>query len=95
MGRPLASFEIPAQDQGQLQAWNKRPKMAQALAIRSRIVLLAGEGRNNTEIAANFLLPRLHQTHNKEPKPFIWHKTADQILDSVARFCKRTLETGH
>ena len=33
--------------------------------------------------------------HNKEPKPFIWHKTADQILDSVARFCKRTLETGH
>jgi transposase len=33
--------------------------------------------------------------HNKEPKPFIWHKTADQILDSVARFCTRTLETGH
>ena len=33
--------------------------------------------------------------HNKEPKPFICHKTADQILDSVARFCKRTLETGH
>jgi transposase len=33
--------------------------------------------------------------HNKDPKPFIWHKTADQILDSVARFCMRTLETGH
>jgi len=33
--------------------------------------------------------------HNKEPKPFIWHKTADQILDSVARFCKRTIETEH
>jgi transposase len=25
--------------------------------------------------------------HNSDPKPFIWHKTADQILDSVARFC--------
>jgi len=24
------------------------------------------------------------QHHNKEPKPFIWHKSADQILDSVA-----------
>ncbi len=33
--------------------------------------------------------------HNQDPKPFVWHKTADQILDSIARFCKRTLETGH
>jgi hypothetical protein len=22
---------------------------------------------------------------NDDPKPFIWHKTADEILDSVAR----------
>ena len=35
------------------------------------------------------------ETHNKDPKPFVWHKTADQILDSVARFCKRTLDSGH
>jgi transposase len=35
------------------------------------------------------------RNHNKDPKPFIWHKTADQILDSVARFCTRTLGTGH
>jgi transposase len=33
--------------------------------------------------------------HNHDPKPLVWHKTADQILDSVARFCTRTLETGH
>jgi len=33
--------------------------------------------------------------NNQHPKPLIWHKSADQILDSVARFCKRTLETGH
>jgi transposase len=32
---------------------------------------------------------------NKDSKPFIWHKTADQILDSVARFFVRTLETWH
>jgi len=35
------------------------------------------------------------RNHNKDPKPFLWHRTADQILDSVARFCTRTLETGH
>lgn len=33
--------------------------------------------------------------HNEEPKPFIWTKTADELLESVARFCQRTLETGH
>src|SRR5258708_35492072 len=33
--------------------------------------------------------------HNEEPKPFIWTKTADEILDSVARFCQRTLGTPH
>ncbi|MGZ8847938.1 MAG: IS630 family transposase, partial [Pyrinomonadaceae bacterium] len=33
--------------------------------------------------------------HNEKPKPFIWTKTADEILASVARFCQRTLETRH
>ena len=32
---------------------------------------------------------------NQDPKPFVWAKTADQILTSVARFCRRTLDTGH
>jgi len=32
---------------------------------------------------------------NKHPTPFIWTKTADQILESLARFCQRTSETGH
>jgi transposase len=35
------------------------------------------------------------QHHNKDPKPFVWHKTADQILASVARFCIRTSDSGH
>lgn len=30
--------------------------------------------------------------HNEEPKPFIWTKTADQILASVARHCQRVLD---
>lgn len=33
--------------------------------------------------------------HNGEPKPFAWTKTADEILSSLARFCQRTLKTGH
>ena len=31
--------------------------------------------------------------HNEDPKPFVWTKTADQILDSIARYAQRTLAT--
>lgn len=30
---------------------------------------------------------------NEDPKPFVWTKTADQILANVAHFCRRTLDT--
>ena len=32
---------------------------------------------------------------NEQPKPFVWTKTADEILASVARFCRRTSDSGH
>jgi hypothetical protein len=35
------------------------------------------------------------QLNNENPKPFVWLKTADEILASIARFCLRTSETGH
>jgi transposase len=34
-------------------------------------------------------------TYNENPTPFVWVKTADQILDSVRRFCLRTSVPGH
>jgi len=33
--------------------------------------------------------------YNRDPKPFVWTKTADQILESIKRFCMRTSESGH
>jgi len=32
---------------------------------------------------------------NEHPKPFVWHKTADQILDSLAAYCQRINDSGH
>jgi transposase len=29
--------------------------------------------------------------HNADPKPFLWTKSADDILKSISRFCQRTL----
>ena len=32
---------------------------------------------------------------NDDPKPYVWHKTADQILDSLASYCQRINDSGH
>jgi hypothetical protein len=32
---------------------------------------------------------------NSDPKPFVWTKTADQILAAIARFCQRISDSGH
>jgi transposase len=32
---------------------------------------------------------------NENPRPYVWTKTADQILDSIARYCTRINESGH
>ena len=34
-------------------------------------------------------------TWNDEPKPFVWTKTADQILDSITRYCVRITDSRH
>jgi transposase len=33
--------------------------------------------------------------YNTKPTPFMWTKTADEILASLARFCKRISDSGH
>ena len=38
---------------------------------------------------------RYMETTNTDPKPFVWTKTADEILANAARFCQRTLDSGH
>jgi len=32
---------------------------------------------------------------NDNPRPFVWHKTADEILDSLAHYCNRISDSGH
>src|SRR3954453_7161641 len=44
-------IELTDDERVQLESWARRRTSAQALALRSRIVLLAADGRNNTEIA--------------------------------------------
>lgn len=35
------------------------------------------------------------QTWNDNPRPYVWTKTADQILTSIATYCNRINDSGH
>jgi transposase len=35
------------------------------------------------------------ETWNASPRPFVWKKTAEEILDSLARYCRRISDAGH
>jgi transposase len=32
---------------------------------------------------------------NEEPKPYLWHKSADESLESIATYCARISDSGH
>ena len=52
MPAPTAvAVELTDEERARLEAWSRRRKTAQALALRSRIVLAAAEGLANWEIA--------------------------------------------
>jgi transposase len=59
MPNPVAVVVVlDAGEREQLERWSRRPTSAQALALRSRIVLLAADGLKNTEIAERLAITR-------------------------------------
>ena len=55
--------------------------------------LRRGVHRSTREL--ELAIERFVESTNGEPQPFIWTKTADQILETIARFCERTSDSGH
>jgi transposase len=59
MPNPVAvAIELSVEERMQLEAWSRRRSSAQALAQRARVVLLAAEGLNNTEIGQRLAIKR-------------------------------------
>jgi transposase len=49
--------------------------------------------RSVTELEAG--IRRWINERNKNPKPFVWTKSADDILETVAEYCQRITDSGH
>ena len=77
-GRPIPKLMLSAEERETLQSWARRPKTAQALALRARIVLACAEGKNNTVVSATLRLCK--QTVGKWRGRFV-AKRLDGLLD--------------
>lgn len=77
-GRPIPELILSSEEQATLQAWARRPKTAQALALRARMVLACAEGKNNTAVSAALRLCK--QTVGKWRGRFV-AKRLEGLLD--------------
>jgi len=101
-GRPTAQIVLRDEEREVLERWARRPKSAQALALRCRIVLAAAEGATNQQIGAElrchpttvgkwrtrFAERRIDGLHD-EPRPGKPRSISD---DDVERVIVKTLE---
>ena len=55
-GRTVPELKLTEEEQETLQRWARRPKSAQALALRARIVLACAQGKRNTQVSAEMRL---------------------------------------
>jgi len=77
-GRPIPVLSLTEVEQEMLRNWARRPKSAQALALRARIVLRCAEGATNTEVARQVQVRS--QTVGKWRQRFV-DRRLDGLLD--------------
>ena len=103
LGRPLSPLTLLPAERQPLSDWSRRPKTAQALALRARIILLCAAGLSNTEVARRLRVTGA--TVCKWRQRFV-HLRLDGLLDEprpgtprrlpdaeIERVLARTLET--
>ena len=58
-------------------------------ALLSQRQIKRGSHRSTVELEQ--AIRHYLKIHNDNPKPFVWHKSAEEIIESVARFCTRIM----
>jgi len=69
---------------------------AQLLAVEP--VTAAKKQRRGTHTSVRQLTADIRAwiaTWNDNPRPYVWTKTADQILASIGNYCTRINDSGH
>jgi transposase len=102
-GRPLKELALSSDERSKLEQWARRPKSAQRLALRSRIVLACAEGLSNTQVAERLkvTLPTVGKWRSRfvedrleglvdEPRPGAPRTITDARVEEVIT---RTLES--
>jgi transposase len=56
---------------------------------------LLRRGAHRSVRALNADLRQWIETWNDNPRPCVWTKTAEQILDAISRYCQRINQTAH
>ena len=88
-GRPTAELVVTGEERETLERWARRPKTAQALAQRARIVLACATGVTNTVVAARFGITR--QMVGKWRARFVGRRL-DGLLDEPRPGAPRRVE---
>ena len=78
IGRPIPPLHLSSDERESLERWKRRPTTAQALALRSRIILRCSEGKTNTVVAGEIGLAK--QAVGKWRARFI-ERRLDGLLD--------------
>ena len=95
-GRPVTPMSVTADERETLERWARRPKTAQAMAQRARLILACADGRSNTAVAhtlgvtrptggkwrARFLVKRLDGLLD-EPRPGAPRRITDADVERV------------
>ena len=76
--RPIPPLHLSSDERESLERWKRRPTTAQALALRSRIILRCSEGKTNTVVAGEIGLAK--QAVGKWRARFI-ERRLDGLLD--------------
>ena len=107
IGRPLSPLILGDEERETLTQWARRPTTAQALALRSRIVLACADGKSNVAIAgafgvvkqtvgkwrARFIARRLDGLLD-EPRPGAPRKISDAEVERVVTLTLETTPVG-
>lgn len=88
IGRPTSPLVLTTHERETLQQWARRPKTAQALALRARIILACAEGQTNTAVASEVRVAQ--QTVCKWRQRFATQRL-DGLLDEPRPGAPRTV----